>query len=351
MDNRTLSLLLVIGVSSILILGVSSVAAQVSNSSKLDFEIELKPHKILGDKGRFQGKVTISGTSNDTDICPTDTKICEIVINKGVFRPFGAFNIGGNGKYVLEGRIKAFTTDGKDDHNNNVASKFYYFRSDLALSFENENPEKIIKLFKGDLKSREIDVEFDVTNATLVIDKNNKNQLLNVHAERPISGTKSIVSNVNQDVLPSPPGPTNTSKISTNLTDAKLDVQNTTNTSINSPTRHGESYFTEIFETQPSDPVYVVSHSTLKDKRISGPIYKLVGEIKNKGDVEVRFVKITATFYDNDGIVIGTDHTYARPHDILPGQTAPYEFTIGSSDSINVNDIAKGKYNLDWEIQ
>ena len=91
-----------------------------------------------------------------------------------------------------------------------------------------------------------------------------------------------------------------------------------------------------------------MSHSTLKDSRLSGPIYKLVGEIKNKGDEEIRFVKLTATFYDNNGIVIGTDFEYARPHDILPGQTAPYEFTIGLSDSIDVNDIAKAKYDLDW---
>jgi hypothetical protein len=131
----------------------------------------------LRDKGRFQSKATISGTSNDIGICPTDTKICEIVINKGVFRPFGAFSIGGNGKYVLEGRIKAFTSDGKDDHNNNVVSEFYYFRSDLALTSENETSEKIIKSFTGELDSRESEIAFKVTNATLVIDKDNKNQL------------------------------------------------------------------------------------------------------------------------------------------------------------------------------
>lgn len=47
----------------------------------------------------------------------------------------------------------------------------------------------------------------------------------------------------------------------------------------NSPTRHGKSYFVENFESDTEDPVYVVSHSTKKDK-ISGPAYKIVGEIK-----------------------------------------------------------------------
>lgn len=51
----------------------------------------------------------------------------------------------------------------------------------------------------------------------------------------------------------------------------------------NSPTRHGKSYFSEIFESDSEDPVYVVSHSTKKDK-ILDPIYKLVGEIKNNSD-------------------------------------------------------------------
>ena len=63
-----------------------------------------------------------------------------------------------------------------------------------------------------------------------------------------------------------------------------------------------------------------MSHSTKKDK-ILDPIYKLVGEIKNKGDEEVTFVKIIGTFYDKDGIVIGTDYTYTDPTDIKPGRT------------------------------
>ena len=109
-----------------------------------------------------------------------------------------------------------------------------------------------------------------------------------------------------------------------------------------SPTLHGKSYFEEVFESEPADPVYVLSHSTKKDD-IDGPVYKLVGEIKNNSSGPAKFVKIIGTFYDKDGIVIGTDLTYTKPHDIQPGRTAPYEFTIGFGDSIPVNDIAKAK--------
>ena len=116
----------------------------------------------------------------------------------------------------------------------------------------------------------------------------------------------------------------------------------------NSPTRHGKSYFGEIFESDPEDPVYVVSHSTKKDKIFGDTTYDLVGEIKNKSDEEVTFVKITGTFYDDKGIVIGTDFTYTDPSDLKPGRTAPYTLSLGFGDSIDVNEIAEAKYNLEW---
>lgn len=116
----------------------------------------------------------------------------------------------------------------------------------------------------------------------------------------------------------------------------------------NSSTRHGKSYFGEIFESDPEDPIYVVSHSTKKDKIFGDTTYDLLGEIKNKSDEEVTFVKITGTFYDDKGIVIGTDFTYTDPSDLKPGRTAPYTLSLGFGDSIDVNEIAEAKYNLEW---
>jgi len=74
----------------------------------------------------------------------------------------------------------------------------------------------------------------------------------------------------------------------------------------------------------------------------------MVGEIKNNSDEEVTFVQITATFYDENGIVIGTSYTYTDPTDINPGRTAPYSLSIGFGDSIDVNDVAEAKYHLEW---
>jgi hypothetical protein len=145
---------------------------------------------------------------------------------------------------------------------------------------------------------------------------------------------------------------TSTESVQTNTDmnneDTQIETQQPVSNDVNSPTLHGKSYFREIFESETDDPVYVVSHSTKKDK-ILDPIYELVGEIKNRSDEEVTYVKIIATFYDDKGIVIGTDYTYTDPSDLNPGRTAPYSLTIGFGDTIDINDIAEAKYHLEWD--
>ena len=174
------------------------------------------------------------------------------------------------------------------------------------------------------------DVAVDFLNKMYVVDKDNNN----IQVFAPEKSTESV-----QTIKDNNDG---------KGTDKQKETQQQISSDPNSPTRHGKSYFTETFESEPDDPVYVVSHSTKKDK-ILDPIYKLVGEIKNKSDEEVTFVKIVATFYDDNGIVIGTDYTYTDPTDINPGRTAPYSLTIGFGDSIDVNDIAEAKYHLEWD--
>ena len=61
--------------------------------------------------------------------------------------------------------------------------------------------------------------------------------------------------------------------------------------------------------------------------------------------MDVSYVKIIATFYDKDDIVIGTDYTYTDPSDLRSGQEAPYDISVSDSD---VNEIAKAIYSLQW---
>jgi DNA-binding beta-propeller fold protein YncE len=178
------------------------------------------------------------------------------------------------------------------------------------------------------------DVAVDFLNKMYVVDKDNNN----IQVFAPEKGTKSVQS-VSNDAGES----------EQNKAQQENKVQQEFSTDPNSPTRHGKSYFTETFESEPDDPVYVVSHSTKKDKIFEDTTYDMVGEIKNKSEEEVTFVQIIGTFYDDNGIVIGTNYAYTEPTDIKPGRTAPYTLSVGFGDSIDVNDIAEAKYHLEWD--
>ncbi len=54
---------------------------------------------------------------------------------------------------------------------------------------------------------------------------------------------------------------------------------------------------------------------------------KVVGEVKNNLQSNINFVKLTATFYDADKKVIGTDFTYAELDILKPNQKSPFELS------------------------
>lgn len=57
------------------------------------------------------------------------------------------------------------------------------------------------------------------------------------------------------------------------------------------------------------------------------------GEIYNKGDVMVEYVRIAATLYDADGNVIGSETTYARPDGKIPiGESRSFKITVLDSE-------------------
>jgi len=55
------------------------------------------------------------------------------------------------------------------------------------------------------------------------------------------------------------------------------------------------------------------------------PAVEVRGEVQNVGSTCVEFVKVIATFYDEQGRVLGSEFTYADPHRLEPGQKAPFE--------------------------
>jgi hypothetical protein len=57
--------------------------------------------------------------------------------------------------------------------------------------------------------------------------------------------------------------------------------------------------------------------------------HHIVGEVRNEGTLQVRFVKIVATYYDEAGTVVGTDSSYVRTSEntLQAGATGPFEIT------------------------
>jgi hypothetical protein len=69
--------------------------------------------------------------------------------------------------------------------------------------------------------------------------------------------------------------------------------------------------------------------------------YEVIGQITNGGTSSTEYVKVTATFYDENGRVIDTDYTYTDPSDLAAGQSAPFE--IRTSDEEIAEDIESVK--------
>jgi hypothetical protein len=71
--------------------------------------------------------------------------------------------------------------------------------------------------------------------------------------------------------------------------------------------------------------------------------FHIVGEVHNTDSTEKEFVKVTATIYDENNNVIGTDTTFTSPSSIPSQESAPFEFMIGQSDVSDLDDITSYK--------
>ena len=73
---------------------------------------------------------------------------------------------------------------------------------------------------------------------------------------------------------------------------------------------------------------------------------KIVGEVLNNGGATARFVKITASFYDSNGIFLGSEYSFADPYTLEPGNKAPFELSITSE---TIKGSAKNyEFTLQW---
>jgi len=69
----------------------------------------------------------------------------------------------------------------------------------------------------------------------------------------------------------------------------------------------------------------ILSHSSYLD---SLGYYTVVGEVQNTGDMHLRFVKISATFYDSADHVVDTSLTYSGLEVLLVGRKSPFKVLL-----------------------
>jgi hypothetical protein len=81
---------------------------------------------------------------------------------------------------------------------------------------------------------------------------------------------------------------------------------------------------------------FSIFHPDLFDKRDRNKFsyvdsigyFHVVGEVQNNAPESMKFVDITATFYDAAGKVVGTDFGYTDMDTLLPAQTSPFEILL-----------------------
>ena len=90
---------------------------------------------------------------------------------------------------------------------------------------------------------------------------------------------------------------------------------------------------------QQKQGLVIVSDNGFNDNDPSLPQYHIVGEVQNNGTQTAKFVQVSATLYDRNNKVIGTDFSFTNPSDIDPGQKAPFEITVGT-DKVMGGDLS-----------
>jgi plastocyanin len=74
---------------------------------------------------------------------------------------------------------------------------------------------------------------------------------------------------------------------------------------------------------------------------------EIVGEVENNGTEPVKFVKVTVTFYDSSGDIVGTENTYADPSDLRPDMRAPFKIFL-TNDAI-IDETATYAFTISWD--
>ena len=66
----------------------------------------------------------------------------------------------------------------------------------------------------------------------------------------------------------------------------------------------------------------------------------VTGEVQNVGSKNLKWVRVTITYYTENGTILGIDDAHAQMHLLVPGQKSPFITYAQTRTQININDIA-----------
>jgi len=100
------------------------------------------------------------------------------------------------------------------------------------------------------------------------------------------------------------------------------------------------SFTVTVQRVEATAQVNILTHTGYLD---SLGYYHVVGEVQNAGDVAVNFVKVRATFYDANNIVIATSFSYTMMDVLLSGRKAPFDIILSdTAQSVYVASYSLG---------
>ena len=100
------------------------------------------------------------------------------------------------------------------------------------------------------------------------------------------------------------------------------------------------NYKLEVSDTQESDWKQYLGFEILNHKSYYEPglYFSVFGDIRNKFNEQRDFVDIVATFYDEQGVVVGMKYAYMDLEDFRPGQS--FEFELRFNEPTVISKIA-----------
>jgi hypothetical protein len=100
-----------------------------------------------------------------------------------------------------------------------------------------------------------------------------------------------------------------------------------------------------------SQAMVLPNHTGYLDLTTIPATYHVVGEMTNTGTVGLKWLIVTATFYDQNNLLIGSSSSYAFLDVLLPGRKAPFEVVWANTTANQVHNYALSLQYSEYTVE